>query len=118
MQKLRRRTFIKNTVLTGAAASIVPGILRAGNKIVQKKFSSTKKKIIVAGAGITGLCCGYELMKAGHDVTIFEASGRYGGHVFTGRDGLSDGLYADYGADHITQPGYENFFEYCKEFNL
>ena len=35
-----------------------------------------------------------------------------------GRDGLSDGLYADYGADHITQPGYEKFFEYAREFNL
>ena len=57
-------------------------------------------------------------MKAGHDVTILEASGRYGGHVFTGRDGLSDGLYADYGADHITKPGYEKFFDYCKEFDL
>lgn len=76
------------------------------------------KKVIVAGAGITGLCCAYELMKAGFDVTVLEASGRYGGHVFTGRDGLSDGLYADYGADHITKPGYERFFDYVDEFKL
>lgn len=76
------------------------------------------KKIIVAGAGITGLCCGYELMKAGHDVVILEATGRYGGHVYTGRDGLSDGLYADFGADHITKPGYERFFDYAEAFNL
>jgi monoamine oxidase len=38
--------------------------------------------------------------------------------VFTGRDGLSEGLYADFGADHITKPGYERFFDYIKEFNL
>jgi monoamine oxidase len=114
MAELKRRTFIKNTVIAGVAASMMPDIVQA---TMQKKLSG-KKKVIVAGAGITGLCCGYELMKAGHDVTILEASGRYGGHVFTGRDGLSDGLYADFGADHITKPGYEKFFEYCKEFNL
>jgi monoamine oxidase len=119
MQELKRRTFIKNTMIAGVAASIVPDVLQAQKKVeANKKSSSAKKKVIVAGAGITGLCCGYELMKAGHEVIILEASGRYGGHVFTGRDGLSDGLYADYGADHITQPGYEKFFEYCKEFNL
>ena len=62
---------------------------------------------MIGGAGISGLCCGYELMKAGFDVTILEAAGRYSGHVYTGRDGLSDGLYADFGADHTTKPGYE-----------
>jgi len=116
-----RRTFIKTTVITGIGTSIVPNSLypQEGNfEHENKKASSAKKKVIVAGAGITGLCCGYELMKAGHEVTILEASGRYGGHVFTGRDGLSDGLYADFGADHITKPGYEKFFEYCQEFNL
>ena len=118
MTELKRRTFIKNTMVAGIATSIMPDILQAENKTAYNKNPSAKKKVIVAGAGITGLCCGYELMKAGHDVTILEASGRYGGHIFTGRDGLSDGLYADYGADHITQPGYEKFFEYCKEFNL
>lgn len=73
---------------------------------------------MIGGAGITGLCCGYELMKAGFEVTILEASGRYGGHVFTGSDGLSDGLYADYGADHITRPGYERLLAYAAEFAI
>src|SRR5687768_8626233 len=27
-------------------------------------------------------------------------------------------MYADFGADHITKPGYERFFEYTKQFNL
>jgi monoamine oxidase len=79
---------------------------------------SKPKKVIVAGAGISGLCCAYELMKSGYEVVVLEANGRHGGHVFTGRDGLSDGLYADYGADHLTKPGYERFFEYVKEFTL
>jgi monoamine oxidase len=106
---MKRRGFLKKSLAAGAAITLGP--LAAG-------AASLPKKIIVAGAGITGLGCAYELMKAGHDVTVLEASGRYGGHVFTGRDGLSDGLYADYGADHITKPGYERFFEYVSEFGL
>ncbi len=124
---IKRRDFIKNTLISGVGSSLaIPQILQAKNladkvnetKNIHSGKSGQTKKIIVAGAGISGLCCGYELMKAGHEVTVMEASGRHGGHVFTGRDGLSDGLYADFGADHITRPGYEYFFEYIKEFNL
>ena len=114
MTDIKRRAFIKDTVLAGAGIALAPQIAAAENLLSRP----ASKKVIVAGAGITGLCCGYELMRAGHDVTILAASGRYGGHVFTGRDGLSDGLYADFGADHITKPGYEKFFEYADEFNL
>jgi monoamine oxidase len=111
MKILKRRTFISNSFIASVGAAVAP-------RNLDKLATLWKKKIIVAGAGITGLCCAYELMKLGHDVTVFEANGRYGGHVFTGKDGLSEGLYADFGADHITKPGYEKFFDYCKEFNL
>lgn len=103
MAKIRRRKFIKDALIAGGGILVAP------------QFTAAPKKVIIAGAGITGLCCAYELMKAGHEVTVLEASGRYGGHVFTGRDGLSDGLYADFGADHITKPGYERFFEYGQD---
>ena len=83
-----------------------------------KPSTSNPKTVLVAGAGIAGLCCAYELMKQGHQVKVLEASGRHGGHVFTRRDDLSDGLYADLGAEHITRPGYEKFWEYTAELNL
>ena len=118
---IKRRTFIKNTLLTGIGTSVLkPQIfpIKAATDVKIDSLKGSRKKVIVGGAGISGLCCAYELMKKGHEVTVLEASGRHGGHVFTGRDGLSDGLYADFGADHITKPGYEYFFEYLREFNL
>lgn len=80
--------------------------------------TSRPKSVVVVGGGIGGLSCGYELMKLGHDVVVLEATGRAGGHVRTVRDPLADGLYADGGAEHFTQPGYERFWGYVKEFNL
>jgi monoamine oxidase len=76
------------------------------------------KRVIVAGGGIGGLCCAYELVKRGHDVTVLEAAGRTGGHVRTVRDPLADGLYVDGGAEHFTRPGYELFWGHVKEFGL
>ena len=115
-----RRTFLR-TLLAGAGASMIDSSMMTADaeaKVVIPAALSKSRKVVIGGAGISGLCCGYELMKAGFDVTVLEASGRYGGHVYTGSDGLSDGLYADFGADHITKPGYERLFEYAEEFNI
>ena len=114
-----RRTFLK-TLMAGAGASMIDAGVRGVNAAAKTPPGgrSRRRKVIIGGAGITGLCCGYELMKAGFDVTVLEASGRYGGHVFTGSDGLSDGLYADFGADHITRPGYERLLAYAAEFGI
>jgi monoamine oxidase len=76
------------------------------------------KRVIVAGAGLAGLSCAWELSKRGHDVVVLEASNRTGGHVLTIREGLADGLYADGGAEHFTRPGYELYRSYVKEFEL
>ncbi len=126
MSKLERRDFIKKTVMGGigvtllngnASANITPEVNEAAPAL-KKSNHGPSKKIIVGGAGLAGLCCAYELMKKGHDVTVLEASGRHGGHIFTVHDGLSDGLYGDFGQEHIVKPGYKLYFEYAKELGL
>jgi monoamine oxidase len=76
------------------------------------------RKVIVAGGGIAGLSCGYDLTKRGHEVVVLEASGRAGGHVRTVYDPLADGLYADVGAEHFYYPGYTLYWQYMQEFGL
>lgn len=106
MNRITRRDALKTAgtlLLAGATASSAAG---------------KPKRIIVAGGGIGGLCCAYELMERGHDVTVLEASRRTGGHVKTIRDPLPDGLYADVGAEHFTKPGYEQYWRYVEKFDL
>ncbi len=107
--ELNRRDVLK---LAGAAllGNLAPAPARAQ--------AARPKKVVIAGGGIGGLCCAYELMKRGHEVVLLEASGRTGGHVKTIHDPLADGLYADVGAEHFTKPGYDLYWGYVREFNL
>jgi len=110
-QPVHRRDVLKMgaTLLAGGLASPLSW---------SRPRTSRAKKVIIAGGGITGLSCGYELMKRGHDVVVLEAAGRAGGHVRTLHEGLADGLYADLGAEQFTNPGYDLYWGYVKEFNL
>ena len=119
---LNRRDLLKMASGTLAAGMARPGAARAAQQESAPARRRTKaarpKKVIVAGGGIGGLCCAYELMMRGHEVTLFEAAGRTGGHVKTIQDPLADGLYADVGAEHFTKPGYDLYWGYVREFNL
>ncbi len=78
----------------------------------------SRKRVLIAGAGIAGLVCAYELTRRGHEAVVLEASNRTGGHVKTVREGLTEGLYADAGGEHFTKPGYDLCWGYFKEFDL
>lgn len=113
-----RKSFLKKSSLVGLGFSAMPFYSKQNRAERPVANPRVKKKVIVAGAGIAGLCCAYELMKMGHEVVVLEAAGRYGGTVLSVHDGLADGLYADYGAENFTKPGYENYWKYIDEFDI
>ncbi|KAI9691985.1 MAG: hypothetical protein M1820_009637 [Bogoriella megaspora] len=75
-------------------------------------------KVTIVGAGVSGLCAGYELKKAGFDVTILEASSRIGGRVQTFREpAFAPGLHGEGGAMHIPKNHFL-LHQYIKDFKL
>ena len=79
------------------------------------KNDFSAKNVIILGAGISGLVAARELMAAGHNVTIIEASQRVGGRIRTLREPFSPGQYSEAGAmrvpnSHQLVKAYANHF--------
>lgn len=74
-------------------------------------------KLLVVGAGLSGLVAATEVLRAGHEVVVIEARDRVGGRVFTVREGLRDGQYADVGAEMIYQ-GQPRIVSLCEAHGL
>ena len=75
------------------------------------------KKILIVGAGLAGLSAAYELVQAGHQVTVLDARDRPGGRVLTLRDTFADGQYAEAGAETFGES--HNFVHhYVQAFHL
>jgi monoamine oxidase len=88
-----------------------------GALAVASASAQSKRRVLIAGAGIAGLCCAYELTKRGYDVTVFEGRARPGGRIETLREGLAPGITAETGATRI--PDTHHFtLGYVNEFGL
>lgn len=72
-------------------------------------------KIAIVGAGIAGLGAAHELITRGHEVTVFEASARAGGHVHTV---VAEGHAIDMGFIVCNRERYPNFFALLAELGV
>ena len=85
----------------GLVAVSIPG--SAGTTLADWQVDQTdrRRRIAIVGAGISGLVSAWLLKRAGHDVSLFEASNTAGGRIKTLRDRFTNGLYAEAGAMRI-----------------
>jgi monoamine oxidase len=87
-------------------------------------------RVLVLGAGLTGLTVAYELGKAGYDCRLLEGRARPGGRVFTVRRGMvseedgprqtaafDDGLYFNAGPMRISHH-HHTTLAYCRELQV
>ena len=126
MSDFSRREFIKKSIILSLGASYI--ISCEDNDMLNNSDtpdSSSEsggtndniKKVIIIGAGISGLVAGYDLTVAGYDVTILEARDRIGGRVLTIRSPFSNEHYVEGGAARI-KPSHDLTIAYANHFNL
>src|SRR4051812_32599018 len=109
-----RRNFLHGATAAGVGLALSAAQAQA---MLATRGAGHGRKVIVLGAGMSGLAAGLKLAELGYDVTILEARGRPGGRVHTLREPFSDGLYAEAGAGRL--PATHNLTQaYVKRYGL
>jgi monoamine oxidase len=129
-----RRRFIRDSTLAAASLLIAP-VLKAGvpgthanpdpNLIIDRNAScnpvSTTDpasiKVAIIGAGMAGLNAAYQLKRQGIASTVFEASGRVGGRMFTLKDQFGPGITTDIGGEFVDST-HTDILQLVKELDL
>lgn len=78
---------------------------------------SLGKKVVVVGGGVAGLATCYYLKKQGIKCSLFEASKRLGGRIFTQYQFNSDGMFVERGGELI-DTNHEDLIELVEELGL
>jgi monoamine oxidase len=132
-----RRAFLERLGMVGGSSLVMAAMqswdLMAGQAGTRPSLSGrpARRKVVVLGAGISGLVLGYELGRLGYDFRILEARDRVGGLNWTVRRGTThteingetqvctfdEGLYVNVGPWRIpyTHTGVLN---YCRELGV
>ena len=74
-ERFSRREMLKGMMATAAG-------LMLSSAYPYQSFSKDGRRVIVIGAGFSGLAAAFELSCVGYDVTVLEARDRVGGPIF------------------------------------
>jgi monoamine oxidase len=117
-RRLSRRAFFRSSAVALGGAALAGCSQALGPEDVERlPDQRVKKRVAIIGAGLAGLVAGFELTRAGHDVTILEARSRVGGRAFTLRSPFVDGHFVEAGAARIP-PTHDLTLGYAAHFGL
>src|SRR5687767_14379450 len=105
---ITRREMLQRSFAAGAALLISE---RFGTPL-----TAGAGRVVVVGAGFSGLAAAYELSKAGYEVTVVEARNRVGGRVISFSD-LVPGKNVE-GGGELVGSNHPAWIAYAKQFKL
>jgi monoamine oxidase len=106
------RALSRREVLVSGAAGAVALSLPA-----QLRAARPDPVVAIVGAGIAGLTCALELADNGIASTVYEASGRIGGRMFTNTSYFAGGQVAEWGGELI-DTGHKTIRKLARRFDL
>src|SRR5262249_52843350 len=105
----------RQALLLGGAAALAACTSMDGGESMPRPTGVSE--IAIVGGGVAGLTLAYRLAKAGKRATIYEASGRLGGRMFTKRDFNSQGMFCELGGE-LVDTNHEPLIKLCKELGI
>lgn len=111
-----RRKFISRSAMTIAALAANKAIANS-NYINRFAAKEQPYKIGILGAGVAGLHAAYLLQKANIETSIYEASGRTGGRMYTAKNMLGQNITTELGGEFVDSD-HEDILSLADEFGL
>ena len=69
-------TVTRREAIQFVGSAALAGMIGTGSSVFGQPPAKKSKRVVVAGGGIGGLCCAYELMDRGHDESFAFLGGR------------------------------------------
>lgn len=104
-------------VLGGLAGALAAATLPGGSGCNGDEGPPSEARIAIVGGGIAGIVCAHRLAEAGVEITVYEASDRVGGRMYTGRDLYPEGQVCELGGELIDS-NHATLFALVDELDL
>lgn len=107
----------RRNVLGGLAGALTVAAVPGGSGCGDDEGSAGEARIAIVGGGIAGVLCAHRLAEAGVAATVYEATDRVGGRMFTGRDLFPEGQVCELGGELIDS-NHATLFAIAEELEL